>query len=178
MKCACIREFKKEVRIFPYLFILFIMCMIVNVVFAVAVIAVAAAAVAELQLRIGHIGSAADRTLVGIGLFDFCGCCLVRACSGEGYSACFFARFLFKYSAGIDPPGLGDHIHHILTKEQEVVGDGYQREQTVGEQTVSGKVDYINYCQHQINQRKDPGLDRDDEKQQEAGIGLKCRITQ
>ena len=40
---------------------------IVDVVFAIAVIALAFGAVAEFQLRVGHIGAAADGAFVGVG---------------------------------------------------------------------------------------------------------------
>ena len=60
------------------------MGVIADVFFAVAVVAVAAGAVAEFQLRIGHIGSAADGAAVGVGGLHRGGAGSIRAGSGEG----------------------------------------------------------------------------------------------
>ena len=58
--------------------------MVVDVIHAVAVVAVAAGAVAEFQLRVGHVGSAADGTAVGIGGFYLCSAGLIRTGIREG----------------------------------------------------------------------------------------------
>ena len=108
------------------------MCMITDVVFAVAVIAVAAGAITEFQLRIGHIGSAADGALVGVSFLGN----LERSRTGsigEGDSTGLGSGLLFEKSADFDPPGQRNHIQNILAKEQEVVSQGDQREQIVGE---------------------------------------------
>ena len=57
---------------------------VVDVVFTIAVIALAFGAVAEFQLRVGHIGAAADGAFVGVGGFRPGGGGSVRACAGEG----------------------------------------------------------------------------------------------
>ena len=109
------------------------MCMIADVIFAVAVISVAAGAVTEFQLRVGHIGSAADGTLVGVVFFCLGGSCGTGGSLGEGDGACFLDRLLFEKSADLDPLCQRDHIQHVFAEEQEIVGDGDQREQIIGE---------------------------------------------
>ena len=60
------------------------MDMIVDMILTVAVVALALGAVAEFQLRVGHIGAAADGAFVGVGGFRPGGGGSVRACAGEG----------------------------------------------------------------------------------------------
>jgi len=60
------------------------MGVVIDVVGAIAIVAVAAGAVAELQVRIGHIGTAADSAAVVIGCFHRGHACFVGSGTGEG----------------------------------------------------------------------------------------------
>ena len=101
------------------------MGVVADVVFAVAVVAAAAGAVAELQLRVGLVGTAADGTLVGVvGLLGRLGAEL------DGFMV--DSRLCFRLA--LDPPGGGQQIQHILSEEEEVVGKGHQREEVVGQE--------------------------------------------
>ena len=65
-----------------------------------------------------------------------CGGCLIGSGRGELDHLWRLRRILLllpKQALDVDPPGKRDHIQHILAKEQEVVGNGDQREQVVGE---------------------------------------------
>ena len=139
------------------------MHMTVNVVLAVAVVTLAAGAVTELQLGVTDVCSAADGAFMGVELFHRGGGCLVG--TGKGDRAGLFGGLLLKELPGIDAPGNGDDIQHILAEEQQVVADGDQREQVVGDKTCSGKQNYVVKGQGEIQQCEDPGLYRDDEKQ-------------
>ena len=80
-------------------------CMIADVLFTVAVIAIAAGAVTEFQFRIGHIGSTADGTLVGVGFLRFrCGAAGCTVCIGEGNRTGFVDRLLFEKLAHLHSP--------------------------------------------------------------------------
>ena len=105
------------------------MGVVVDVVLAVAVVAVALGAVAELQLRIGNIGAAADGAAVMVGSL---GLGFLPGVEGDGTG---FGLGLMEAAGppGLYPPGQGDKIGNILAEEQEVVGKGNQREQIVGE---------------------------------------------
>jgi len=71
------------------------MGMVVDMILAVAEVAVTAGAVPEFQLRVGHIRSAADGTLVGVGGFGSGGGGLVGAGAGEGDGAGLGVLFCF-----------------------------------------------------------------------------------
>ena len=143
--------------------------MVVNVIFTVAVITVASAAVTEFQFRIGHIGSAAYAALVGI---VFPGGSAFGSCLGEGDGAGVFHRPGFCLSAHADAPVEGNDIHNILAEEQEIVGNGDQREQIQREVTCQRKLNHIINCDAQIEQSQNPGSHRDNVKQQELRIGI------
>ena len=146
------------------------MAMVVDMILAVAVVTAAAGAVTKFQIRIAHIGAAADDTSVGIGCLGFCGGCFVRACVGEGDDLGLFltgAVGLFpEEAAGIGTPGTGEHVQHIWAEEQEVVCKRNHGEAVVGEGIGQQAVQY----QRQIYQRKDPCLHRNDEEQKELRV--------
>ncbi len=77
--------------------------------------------------------------------------------------------------AGIVLPAQGDHIQHILAKEQEVVPQGDQREQ-VGSR--KRRAENAQQNDHQVKQRQHPGLDRDDKEQKETGIREEGGVSQ
>ena len=110
--------------------------MIGDVLFAVAVIAVAFGAVPELQIGIGKIGSAADSTAMGVGGFGLRGGSLIGTCVERNGLMLLIGSCVsgpFCGSSGVDPPGLGQNIQHIAAKEQEVIGQGNDAEEIVGE---------------------------------------------
>ena len=150
--------------------------MVGNMLLAVAVIAVAFGAVPKFQFRIGYVCFTAYGTLMQIirsgrsvlrlvgggGELDYFGP------SGVG-SVLFSEEFLYFY-----PQGERDDVQNIFPEEQEVVGNGNQREQTERE----GIGEYFNQCQYQVKHSKNPGFYRNNEKQQERGIGIKCCVGQ
>ena len=146
--------------------------------FTVTMVAVAPGAVAKLQLRMIHIGFAADGTAMGVGSLGLCNGCLIGAGIGEGDHFCFLGcgggggLTLFKQATGIDPPGQGNHIQHIFAEEQEVIQQSNKGEKTVGEVSRKGQCNDIVEHQQDIQQSEDPCLHRNDEKQQEACVGI------
>ena len=116
------------------------MGMIVDMVFAVAMVTLTAAAVPEFQIRIGNIRSAAYCTAVGVGILGLCHGGFVGPGAGEGDGFCSIWRFavFLGQPLGVGSPCNREEIYHIITEEQQIVGDGYQGEQIVGE-TVDGE---------------------------------------
>ena len=152
--------------------------MIADVLLTVAVVAVAPGAVPELQIRVGEIGFAAYRAAVGVWGFGFCSGCLIRACiEGDYLRLLFCTSGLFasaQHPAEIGPPGNGHYIQHIGPEKQEIVGKGDDAEQIIGK----GKRKQIQNNDDQIEQRKDPGLDGNKEKQQKMGVRIQCGIAE
>ena len=151
--------------------------MVADVIFTIAVVSVAAGAVTELQIGMGNVCPAADGAAVIVGDFGCCGGCLTGAgIEGDGLAGLSAGSILCTacIAAGVDPPGLGQHIQHILAEEQEVIGQGDQAEEIVGE----GASEEVQGNDGQIDEGKDPGLYGDDEEQQEVGIGIHGGITQ
>jgi len=148
--------------------------MVADVLFTVAIVAPALGTVAEFQLRIGYISPAADSAamrVIGLGvcLWRVGACCfkldnlgLLRLLLSLDHAGCF------------DPPGSGEDIQHILSKEQEIVCYGNHREEIVGE----GKGNQINQDNCQIHQCKQPGFHRNDEEQKKLGIRIQRRVAQ
>ena len=153
--------------------ILLNVAVVIDMILAVAVIALAPGAVAELQFRVGHVRPAADGAAVGVGGFG-------RSLGG-GVGASVELNDLgllpggafAQQPPGVGPPGLGDHVEHVFAKEQEIVGQGDDGEQIVGE----GIGEQVDEHDHQVKQGKDPGLDGNDEKQQEMGVRVQRGIA-
>ena len=123
---------------------------IANVLFAVAVIAAALGAIPKFQFRIGHIRPAAHRAAMGIRL-----CAFLRA-PVEGDGTGLLTGFLFGRSmahrfgtVSLIFPNAGNNIQTILAKEQQVIQNGDQREQIVGEKQIS--MHKICNIEHQVN---------------------------
>ena len=148
-------------------------------ILAVAMITAAAGAIAEFQIRMTYICTPADGAFMGVGGFRLRGGCFVGACGGEGDNfgtillGCVIL-LLSEKAPRIGPPGHGDHIQYIFAEEQEVVGKGDDGEAVIGEGIDQQAVEY----QNQIDQREDPCFDRNDEKQQELGIGIHGGIAE
>ena len=161
-------------------FFLFNMGMMVDVILTVAVVAVAAGAVTEFQIRVRNIGAAANCAAVGIRRFRLGSGSFIGAGAVEVYGALSLGgrAFLFEKPGEIDLPGKGDHIDHIFAEEQEIIADGHEGEQTVGEQAGGCHIDKTVKGQTQINDCKDPCLDRDDIQKQELGIGVHGGIAE
>lgn len=129
------REHKKAGTNVPALILgLLNMAVTVDMVFAVTVVPFAPGTVPEFQFRIGDVRSSTNGTAVGVG----CGRC-GRGCSVgsciKGDRLCLLRlHTLFpEEPSGIDPPGHGNDIYHILAKEQEIVGKRNDREEIIGE---------------------------------------------
>ena len=156
---------------------LFDMGVIADVILAVAVIAAAAGAVTELKLRIGYIRSAAYGAFVKIvdfwrRFFDLMGNC--RGKLNDSSLSTGRGGFLAEYFFRFDSPGEGDNIQNVLSEEQEVIRNGDKRKQINRE----GTDKHIEKCQHQVKQSKNPRFYRDDEEQQEGGVGIEGSICQ
>ena len=111
------------------------MIVVVDMILAVAEVTFATGTIPELQLRVGEVGPAADSTFVSVRRFGGDNGSLIRSGIGEGDGLCFlfFGTALFEQPPDIHAPGHGDHIEDIFSKEQEVVGQGDNGEQIVGE---------------------------------------------
>lgn len=93
----------------------------------------------------------------------------------EGNDLGLFWGLLFSEETGeADAPGPGNDVQYVLAEEQQVVGNGDNGKEIVGE----GKRKQIQQNNGKVNQCKEPGLDGDDEKQQEVGIGIQCGIAE
>ena len=123
---------------------------IANVLFAVADVAAALGAISEFQLGICGIRLAAHGAAVGIRR-----CAFLRApvegngtglltgrLFGRGMGYCFGRSFLIF-------PNAGNNIQTILAKEQQVIQNGDQREQIVGEKQIG--MHKICNVEHQVN---------------------------
>ena len=144
-----------------------------DVLFAVTVVAVAAGTVPEFQLRVADVGFSTDGTPVCIGGFGSSFAGLMR--SGiEGDDFGFLLRRFFELPLCVDSPGQGKYIQHIFSEEQEIVCQRNNREEVIGERIA----DQIDQHNNQVEQRKDPGFYRDDEKQKELRVGEQCGITE
>ncbi len=151
--------------------------MVGDMLLAVAVVAIAAGTVPEFQFRIGSIGSAADSAAVGVGGLGRGGRCLIGSGIEGNHLWPVPGKILlcpFYTAPGIDPPGLGKHIQHITSKEQEIVGQGNNAEEIMGE----GDGEEIQSHQHQIDQGENPGLHGNDEEQQKMGVGIHGGVAQ
>ena len=97
------------------------MCVIVDVILTITVVAAATGAIPELQLRIGHIGTAADGAFVGQILFFGSGALggteLDRLCSVFGVLGLFDNTYL-----------PGQQILDILACKQQEIQKTHQRE--------------------------------------------------
>ena len=149
------------------------MCVIGDMLRAVAVVALAPGAVAELQVGRIHIGAAADGAFVGIGGLGLGMAGQVAAAGGEGDGLVLGMGGLFGGAPGVDAPGDGEDPDPVLAEEQEVVAQGDQAEEAVGEGTEQAQKH-----RQQIQHRQDPSLDGDDEEDQELGIGVKGGVGQ
>ena len=97
-------------------FCLFHMCVIGNMILAIAEIALAPGTIPEFQLRIGAIRATADGATMGVGGFG-----LLIHRNGTGGGA-LLLELNFR------PSFHGYQIQYVFAKEQEVVGNGHQRE--------------------------------------------------
>lgn len=159
------------------------MGMVADMILTIAIVAVTPGAIAELQLRVGNIGPAADGAAVVVGGFGLGNGGLVRAGGGEGDHGGRLLGFGWallppEQPGGIDSPGYGEDIHHILAEEKEIVRQSNQGEQAEGENTEGSPENHRQQRQDQVDQSQDPGLHRDDKEQQELGIGVKCGVGQ
>ena len=146
------------------------MGVIVDMILAVAVVAATTGAVAEFQFRIAQICTAANSTFMGIGCLGLWSRSLIGSGSGEGDDLGLLRSggilLLAEHPHKLGAPSPGNDIQHILAKEQEVVGKGDHGEEIQREGIHQQAIDH----QGQINQRKDPCLDGNDEEQQELRI--------
>lgn len=149
------------------------MTVIVNMFFAVTVITLAAGTVTEFQFGIADICFAADCTAVCVGCL--CGglCRFVRT-GIKLDDFCFFLGVFPEQPAGIDSPAHGDHVHDIFAEEQEIVCQGNDGKQIVGE----GIGDQIHQNNGKVKKSKDPCLYRDDKEQQKLCIGEECCVAE
>ena len=100
---------------------------------------------------------------MGVGCFYFSSGGFVGPGGGEGNRAGFLCGFLFKQPFRVDAPSNRYHIENIFAKEEEVIGKGDHREQIVGERIYQKTVQN----QQKIDQRENPGFNRDDIQKQE-----------
>ena len=153
------------------------MGVVADVIFTVAVIAITPGAVPEFQIRMGNVGSAADRAAMGVGSLGLGSGGLIRTCvEGDGFVLLAAGSISgpLGSSSGIDPPGLGQYIGNIAAEEQEIVGEGNDAEKVVGERYCKK----IHKHQDKIQKREDPCFDGDNKEQQEMGIRIHGGIAQ
>lgn len=147
------------------------MAVMIDMVTTVAVITIALGTIAELHIRVGYVGSSTDRTPVGVagggGLF------LGHLHVELDYFR-LFGLFAQKF-AYLILPVQRDYIQYILSKEQEVISQGNQREEICRSK---GWGKYTDKDGDKIDQRKDPCFDGDDEKQQEPSLGIQGGVAQ
>ena len=159
------------------------MVVIADMVLAVAMVSLTLGTIAELQFRIGHIRTATDGASVIIGRFYRCGTGLIGAGRRKwDRLAPGLLRPVFFLSAeqpgSIGTPGHWEHILDIGAKEEEIVGDGHQREQAEGEISGRCQVNKIKKCDDQVKQSKNPRPDGDNKEQHEMGIRVQRGIAQ
>ena len=141
----------------------------------IAVVAVATGTIAKFQIGMCYIGLSADVASVGVGCQRGCGGCLVRTGVREGDHFCLFGLGgLTEQTPCVCPPGRRNHVNNIFAEEQEIVQQGNEREQVIGE----GASEQGDKHQNEIQQSEDPCLHRNDEKQQETGIGIQGGLGQ
>ena len=141
-------------------------------VLTVAVVTLAAGAVAELQLRMGYVSPAANGAAVGIGRRGFL--LVFRGCVKGNDLRLDRGLLLSEQTGEFDPPASGDDILNIRTEEKQIVGDGNDGEEIVGER--QGK--QIHNHDRQIKEGEEPCFYRNDKEQQEPGIGIQGGETQ
>ena len=145
-----------------------------NVILTVAVVAFALGTVAEFQIGMFHVGASADGAFVMIGGFYRCvGCFIGTGVVKRNGLMGLSGGGLAHSPAGIDTPGSGQYIQHILAEEQEVIAQRNQGINIAGEG--AEQADEYN---HQIKHGQDPGSYRDDEENQELCIRLHGGISQ
>ena len=142
------------------------MGVIVNMVAAIAVVAVALGAVAELHIRVRHVGFPADGAAVGIGLLLLGGIVYLEV---DDLGLRGSLGLLLKKPAQPVLPAQGHHVQHVLAEKQEIVAQGHQGKQVA---YAVGRRKHTEENDRQVHQGKEPGLHRDDEKQQKAGVGV------
>ena len=149
--------------------------MVVNVIFTITIVSLAAGAVAKLQFRIGNIGTAADGTLVGVRGLLLGMTSLIGAGVGEGDGFCFLTgRSFAEQPPGVHPPGHGHYVEHVFPEKQEVIGKGDNGKKIRRERIEQKSQNY----EYQIQKRKYPGFNRDDEQEQKLCVRIHGRITQ
>ena len=154
------------------------MGMVADMILAVAMVAVAPGAITELQIRMAHIGTAADGAFMIISLL------LGSASAGEldGLSGRLLGRIslrLLFLSGSLHPPGQRQHILDVSAKEQEIVCQRHQGEQIIREQEIRRRQrQHLIRGDAQIEQRKDPRPHGNDKEQQEVGIRVQGGIAQ
>ena len=123
---------------------------------AETMVALTAGAVAELQIRIVHIGFAADRALVVIKL-----ALLFVADAGRFLAEVYGALALFA----------GQKCLKIAGAENEEVQQRHQRQHVYGE----GIAQHGHKEEHSINQGEELHAHRDNEHEQHLHIRIHCR---
>ena len=90
-----------------------------NVIFAIAVVALAAGAVPEFQIRIAHIGAAANGAAMGIGDFLLFRCGFGLCVKGNDFGplGSRMRNFLAKHSGDLSAPCQGDNVQYVLAEE-------------------------------------------------------------
>ena len=132
-------------------------------VLTVTVVAVTAGAVAEFQLGIGHIGPSADAAPMGKVR------CVTLGAEGDG--ACLRCPPLLRMPLPTGTTGdKGKQVQNIPSREDQITGETYQREQVMGEGMGISK--NIQTDHQQVNNAHEPGLYRDEIEDQKLGIGM------
>ena len=153
------------------------MGVITDMLLAVAVIAIAPGTVPELQIRMGNVGFSANGAAVGIRGLGSGGCCFVGTCIERDNLRLLWTGGIAvpaQHTLEINTPAHGNDIQDILAEEQKVVCKGNDAEQIVGE----GQGKQIQQHDYKIEQCKNPGFDRDEEKQQEMCVGIHGGIAE
>ena len=143
------------------------MGVIADMILTVAVVAMTTGAIPKFQFRVGHVGAATYGAAVVI-IHFFLG--EADGLGRFGGRICGFGCFLL-FGRFPEPRGR-QQIQHVLAHEQEVVADGDQRVQEVGEGPAGGSQGvHLQYGEDQVHQSKQPGFHRDDEHQQKLCLG-------
>ena len=136
------------------------MGVIVDMILAIAMVAVATGAVTELQLRIGHIGAAADGAFV-VKILSF-----RSRTELDRLAGLLLCRLALFDNAHLP----GHQIPHILAGKQQEVQKTHQGEQVVRENEEI--IDDRNGDQYQIQKADQPGLYGNDKENQKLCIGV------
>ena len=137
-------------------------------------IADAFAAIAEFQLRVRHIRAATHGAAVVVILFFLLLVGLLGDVELDDLRPGGLGLHL-KELLQLHAEATGEDVQHIGAKEQEIVGNGNDGEQVIGESVLNHGEQH----QHQLQNGKEPGFHRDNHKQQKAcvrehgGIGQK-----